>query len=367
MPIKNNSQEVAARPTTKVVEWNTSAPGLDTGISTVGPGADFIKSLPEGTVLPEGKLAFESPETTDTTQPVEANPQTESTPGIGEKPTSKDREARALFIKAQKAERSAQARIKRAEEMTAKADKFEKALSDPDPTAKLTALGLNPHEVYEALTKYALKQMETKEAVDPIAEMRANYDKKLQEMADTMHKQQIDATNKENTHQEVIAIQSKFIPLLANNPEKYEALIEYAGNGDINQAAIYGYNQVKRIWMENNGTFPINTDTNQPVTPEEIFDGLEQYHDSLTETAIKKALKMKKFSKYGLAPQIENSDEKRAVSERPLPTETKTLKTTQTLSTKLPQITQSIKNENDGSHWAPTREERLRKFMEQYK
>jgi hypothetical protein len=197
--------------------------------------------------------------------------------------------------------------------------------------------------------------------------MRANYDKKLQEMADTMQKQQTEATNKENTHQEVIAIQSKFIPLLANNPEKYEALIEYAGNGDINQAAIYGYNQVKRIWMENNGTFPINTDTNQPVTPEEIFDGLEQYHDSLTETAIKKALKMKKFSKYGLAPQIENSDEKRAVSERPLPTETKTLKTTQTLSTKLPQITQSIKNENDGSHWAPTREERLRKFMEQYK
>jgi len=223
-----------------------------------------------------------------------------------------DKEARKLFLKAQKAERKAQQQLKASQESIKKAEAFEKAKEQKDLVSQLKALGLNEAEVYDALTKHALKQLPE----DPIKAKLEAQELELKKVAERLEAQQAELKKKEEAAMEATALHQLVVPVIANNPDKYETIIAYNGDDPI-KAAKYVYETAKTIFFEQ-GSAP---------SFEELADGLEKYHEEQTATGIERALRMKKFSaRYGkaLAPSSETNDQKPVPKDDPIRNKTLT-------------------------------------------
>jgi hypothetical protein len=193
-------------------------------------------------------------------------------------------ESRKLFLEAQKAERRAKEMEKKAKSGLTKAEAIEKAIkmteSGGDPTAVLTAAGLDPVKFYKDMTSHVLKNPEKPE--DPIQKELRETREKLEEYAkanEVMVKTQQD---KEELEQHNKIISSTVIPLLQAEPEKYEALLtEYGPN-----AAVEVY---KAVWQR-------YQETGETVSFQQAAEKMEEYWSQQIETGINTALKMKKFA-----------------------------------------------------------------------
>jgi hypothetical protein len=193
-------------------------------------------------------------------------------------------ETRKLFLSAQKAERKAKEMEKKAAASLSRADAFDKAVKmtqqGGDPTAVLTAAGIDPIKFYQDMTQHVLKEPVKKETAQEKQlrehEQRLNeYAKTLEVQANTQKEKEELATHNKNITEQVI-------PLLQNNPDRYESLlIEYGAN-----AATEVY---KAVWERYQLTGEI-------VPFQQAADNMEEYWAKQIESGINAASKMKKFS-----------------------------------------------------------------------
>jgi hypothetical protein len=251
-------------------------------ISTDTNSAAAIK-----TVDSIGRIIDDSPSPVDapaSSQQAQDNALLDATGGLTpEVKATPDAEARKLFLDAQKAKRRADEMEKKAAGSLAKAEAFEKAISlaqsGEDPTAVLTAAGLDPIKFYQNMTQYALSDKGKPE--DPVQkELREHrerldkYSKDLEQQANTIKEKEEMAA-----HNQVIA--SSVIPMLNANPEKYETLLmEYGPN-----AAVEVYKTVYEIYQQ----------TGKARKFDEVADEMEKYWSDKVEAGLNNALKLKKF------------------------------------------------------------------------
>lgn len=201
-----------------------------------------------------------------------------------EAPINHATEARKLFLSAQKADRRAQQAEKKAKESLARAEAFDKARSlaesGEDPTALLAAAGLDPVKYYRDMTTYALSDKH--KAEDPrdkeIREMKESLDKYRQDL----EQQANSIKEKEDTAAHNAVITSTVIPLLNNNPEKYETLLLEYGK----DAAVQVYKTVFDIYQK----------TGKARSFEEVADELENYWADKVESGLNSASKLRRFS-----------------------------------------------------------------------
>jgi hypothetical protein len=213
----------------------------------------------------------------------------------GSQPTDSS-ETRKLFLQAQKTKRIADADAKKASSGLAKATAIEKAIaltaSGEDPTALLTAAGLDPIKFYQDLTTHILKA--PPKAVDPVQQKLQEHEERLAKYANDLEVR--DATIKEREQTAAInqAITQAVIPLLQNNVDKYETMIaEYGSN-----AAIQIYKACEEEYIK----------TGTAYSFEQMADAMEEYWSKKVEDSINKVYQMKKFQNRFSAPTRTSND-----------------------------------------------------------
>jgi hypothetical protein len=191
--------------------------------------------------------------------------------------------ARKLFLQAQKAERKAKEAEKKAVTTLKKAAALEAAIKmtqdGADPTALLTAVGVDPIKFYKDMTTYALSDKAKPE--DPVQKELREHKERLDKYAKDLEVQASTIQEKENLAQHNQTISASVIPLLKATPDRWETLISEYGN----QAAVTIY---KAVWdrYQLDGT----------VVPfDQAADEIEAYWAEQVENGIKHASKMKKF------------------------------------------------------------------------
>ena len=233
--------------------------------------------------------AFVEAQTSSVPNPTPATP----TPQEQEEQSPKNPEldARKLFLKAQKAERKAKENEKKSQDGLKKAEAINAAIKltneGGDPTAVLTAVGIDPIKWYQNMTSYALSNKD--KAEDPVK-------KELRE-----HKERLDQYEKERTvmltdmqqKEDMIAankiISTQIIPIIQSNPEKYETiLLEYGKD-----TAIAIFNVMKEAYDLPDDQKPAGW---KMPTFEEAAERLEIYWAEKVESGIIAASKLKKFS-----------------------------------------------------------------------
>lgn len=232
-------------------------------------------------------------------------------------------EARRMFLQAQKAERRAQEMLKKAEADAKKADEFRAALAnrETDPLSVYRALGLDPQQEYQALTKEALKNVQ--EPTDPIQDAIKAQKEELARVAEQLKKQQEDLEMKELKQQEYAVLSQQVYPVLAKNADTFESVIAHC-DGNMSKAADYVYETLKNIHAEQGdeaiAQLAEQAQKNGSNLFEQVALGLEEYHSKLIESGITKALQLKKFQKYGqsLTPTSQTSDRPTDQNDRPL-------------------------------------------------
>ena len=142
-------------------------------------------------------------------------------------PANSEAEARKLFLDAQKAERRAKEMEKKAKEGLTKAQAFEKAVSltktGGDPGAVLTAAGIDPIKFYQDMTAQVLKEPVKKETAQE--KTLREHEERLNEYAKNLEVQANTFKEREELAQHNAAIVKHVIPLIQNNPERYETLL----------------------------------------------------------------------------------------------------------------------------------------------
>jgi hypothetical protein len=199
-------------------------------------------------------------------------------------------ESRKLFLQAQKAERRAKEMEKKAASSLAVVEAFEKAKSSAqsgqDPTALLLAAGLDPVKFHRDMIVYATNPQNKPE--DPVQKELRETREQLAKYAKDKEAFEVQIkTEKENQiHNKNIS--ERVIPLLNNNPEKYEILLtEYGAN-----AAIEIY---KAVWDAYNLPDDQKPEGWKMPTFEEAADRIEEYWYNTRKSAIIEASKKKKF------------------------------------------------------------------------
>ena len=194
-----------------------------------------------------------------------------------------DAEARKLFLEAQKAKRRADEMEKKAQSSLARAEAFDKAValaqSGEDPTAVLSAAGLDPIKFYQNMTTYALTEKGKPE--DPVQKELREHKERLDKYAKDLEVQANSMKEKEEmaAHNQVIS--TNVIPMLNANPERYETLLmEYGPN-----AAVEVYKTVYEIYQQ----------TGKARKFDEVADEMEKYWADKVESGLNNALKLKKF------------------------------------------------------------------------
>lgn len=215
------------------------------------------------------------------------DPQPTPPPETLEHGDSKTSEAqvRKEYLEAQRLRRQAEQDAKRAKASLEKAEAFEKARalaeSGEDPTALLRAADLDPVKFYQKLTAYSLSD-KNKEEADPVKRELNDHKKQLEDYKARLDAQAKAIEEKEATAAHNQVIQDRVIPLLANNTERYEALLMHYGN----QAAVEVYQTVWDIYQK----------TGVARKFEEVADEMENYWSSQIETGLTNALRLKKFA-----------------------------------------------------------------------
>lgn len=204
-----------------------------------------------------------------------------------------EKEARKLFLQAQKAQRKAAEMEKKAAASLAKAEAFDVAAKSyqqgKDPTTILTAAGLDPIQFYKDMTAYALSDKNKPE--DPVQKELKEHKEKLDEYAKKNEELAKSIKDKEELARHNLNIQQQVVPLLENNKDQYECLLTEYGS----QAAIEVY---KTVWekYQLDGTV---------VSFKDAADFMENYWQEQIESGIKVASKLKRFQKH--FAQTENS------------------------------------------------------------
>lgn len=194
-----------------------------------------------------------------------------------------DAEARKLFLQAQRAKREADELNKRARTNLSKVEAFEKAKnlaeSGEDPTALLTAAGLDPIKFYRDMTTYALSDKGKPE--DPVQKELREHKERLDKYAKDLEVQAASIKEKEENAIHNQVIQQSVIPLLTANLDKYETLLmEYGAN-----AAVEIYKTVWEIYKETGKTRGFD----------EVADEMEKYWSDKVEAGLNSAFKLKRF------------------------------------------------------------------------
>lgn len=258
-----------------------------------------------------------------------------------EVPKNPDAEARKLFLQAQKAKRRADESEKKASASLAKAEAFERAISlaqsGEDPTAVLTAAGLDPIKFYQNMTTYALSDKNKTE--DPVKKELREHKERLDKYAADLEVQANTIKSKEEAAAHNQVITQTVIPMLQANADKYETLLmEYGAN-----TAIEVYKTVWEIYQS----------TGKARKFEEVADEMEKYWSDKVEAGIINASKMKKFqNRFSQS----NSETSRNASQdhQDIPTRSPTLSNKQ--------VSQPLKK---SSHYQ-TRDERVAEIMKKF-
>jgi hypothetical protein len=216
-----------------------------------------------------------------------------------EKITEKD--VRKEYLEAQRIKRKAIEMEKKAETNLKRAEAFDKARSlaesGEDPTAILKAANLDPVKFFQEMTKYAISDKGKKEETDPVKRELKEHQERLDKYAKDLEVQAKTIKEKEElaAHNEVIS--TKVVPILQNNPEKYETLLLEYGNN----AAVEVYKTVWDIYQQ----------TGKARSFEEVADEMESYWQNKVEEGINNALKLRKFrDRFGAQSGQGASDDK---------------------------------------------------------
>lgn len=220
----------------------------------------------------------------------QSNSETTSQTQPEAKPKNTEAETRKLFLQAQKADRRAKEMEKKAADNLQRAEAFDKAKSlaesGEDPTAVLIAAGLNPAKFFKDLGEWALSDKNIVE--DPTQKALREHEERLNKYAKDLEVQATTIKQKEEMAQHNTVIARDVIPLLQNNPERYETLLlEYGQN-----AATEVY---KTLWERYQQLGHTNDDAGVPLTFERVADTLEEYWFNKIETGYNAASKLKKF------------------------------------------------------------------------
>ena len=226
--------------------------------------------------------AFVEAQTSSVPNPTPATP----TPQEQEEPSPKNPEldARKLFLKAQKAERKAKENEKKSQDGLKKAEAINAAIKltneGGDPTAVLTAVGIDPIKWYQNMTSYALSNKD--KAEDPVKKELREHKERLDQYEKEREVLTKTIQEKEEVAQHNAVIMREVIPLIRDNADRYELLItEYGSNAS---TAVY-----QKVWDH-------YQETGEIVPFEQAADALEQYWQTQVENGINTASKLKKFS-----------------------------------------------------------------------
>ena len=309
MPIDAQSDNETFTP---VLETTVDASGkelISTAIPLIDPhgrfvNADDLKHKPED--IKEAEVAGKEAEKKEKTSNPEA-------------------EARKLFLQAQKAQRSAIEMEKKAKAGLAKATAIEKAVemtkNGEDPTAVLTAIGVDPIEFYKKMTTYALKGENKQE--DPVQKELREHKERLDQYAKNIEVQAQTLKEKEDIQIKNNILSTQIIPLLQANTEKYESLMaEYGPNAAIEVLnAVYAAYELPDDQKPEGWKMP---------TFEEAADKMEEYWSSQIESGLNKISNMKKFA--ARFAQAQQQQEKTPQIEPETPRRSQTLSNKQTVS-----------------------------------
>lgn len=204
---------------------------------------------------------------------------------VKEKTINPEAEARKLFLQAQKAERKAKEMEKKAAAGLQKAQAIETAIKmtkeGEDPTALLTAVGIDPVKFYQDMTTFALSDKAPK-VIDPVQKELQDHRDRLDKYAKDLEVQANTLKEKEELSQHNANITAQVVPLLTSNPDRYESLLlEYGSN-----AAVEIY---KAVWDR-------YQQTGEVVSFEQAANKMEEYWSNQIESGIVAASKMKKFA-----------------------------------------------------------------------
>jgi hypothetical protein len=259
----------------RTVDVKGNVIGLDTNGSAPLKTIDSVGRA----VQAEAKSVAEQAASTNPELPKEV---TDAKPEGEDKPT--EAKIRKLYLDAQKAERRAIEREKRAQEGLTRAEAFERdkalAESGEDPTAILKAAGLDEVKFYQNMTQYALSE-KARKPEDPVQKELREHKERLDKYSKDLEIQAKTIQDKEDlaSHNRVIA--DKVIPMLNEAPDKYEALLaEYGSN-----AAVEVYRTVWDIYQQ----------TGKARTFAEVADEMESYWTEKISEGISSAAKLKKF------------------------------------------------------------------------
>ena len=204
-----------------------------------------------------------------------------SEPPKEKEPTNAD--VRKAYLDAQKTRDRALALEKKAKANLSKAEAMEKAVAaydtGKDPTAILKAAGLDHIKFYQQMTDYALNHNEAPE--DPVQkelkEQRARLEKYEADLKADREKLQ----SERDTAAHNRTITDHVIPLLKDNPERFEAILTNFGR----DTAVEVYKTVWEIYQK----------TGKARSFAEVADEMEVYWSEKIDQGIQAAYRMKKF------------------------------------------------------------------------
>jgi hypothetical protein len=226
-----------------------------------------------------------------------------------------DRDARKLYLDAQKAERKANELLKKNKERVAQADKVLDAISrsKADPYALADAAGFNRTEYLDSLVNSHFKASVDNKPENPVQQEVAQLKAQIAEYADERKR---DNEQKLTTADQMAVknhINTVVIPLLKSDLDKYEGLLTaYSRDGVTHEQQIASAAQEvinMQFSLYNDYIAKGNADCN----PEEIFplasiaENLDTYHNNILESGIINTLKSKRFAKYAAQSQTTNS------------------------------------------------------------
>jgi hypothetical protein len=191
---------------------------------------------------------------------------------------------RREWLQIQKLKRSIAEKEKAAGENLKRAEGFARvralAESGEDPTAILREAGLDEAKYYQKLTEYALSD-KAKRPEDPVTKELREHKERLDKYAKDLEVQTKTLEEEKALSQHNRAISDHVIPLLQNNPDRYEAIFaEYGQN-----AAVEVYKTVWEIYQQ----------TGKARKFEEVADEMEAYWSETIDKGIEAASKLKKF------------------------------------------------------------------------
>lgn len=185
-----------------------------------------------------------------------------------------------------KTERKLQQRQKEAEALIQQAEQYKGAFNSPDLIESLEKLGLKPNEIYRKLTDHALKQGEPEKAKDPMQEELDKTRAELKSYADAQKQMQSDLQAERESMAHMQAITQHVAPVIQNNQDKYETLIDVYGGVD---------NVIKEVYTQ---MYTEYQNSGTSYTAQEAADAMEQHWYNVMIGAIAKTKNLNKFKHY---------------------------------------------------------------------